>query len=170
MTKFIELSEETFAALFKPTANHLNPNASFDWSDGCGTLFETFGEELAHVQKQHPANIWTHCSGDGDFLVSGFHVVNRLGYFITEVPVPDGVQVQVPLDAPSGQPLPSRIAAKLRTVIDYLWDDEQRHYLESEPCDRQGHIFRPLKAIRTWLETAATSTDRSSKSTLTGKD
>ena len=40
----IELSEDAFPILFKPLPNHLNPNASFDWGEGYGTLFETYGE------------------------------------------------------------------------------------------------------------------------------
>ena len=64
MTNIIEISEDAFAALYKPIANHLNPNASYDWGDGHGTLFETYDEELAYVQSQEPARIWTVIDGD----------------------------------------------------------------------------------------------------------
>ena len=83
MTNLIEISEDAFAALFKPIANHLNPNASYDWGDGRGTLFETYDEELAYVQSQEPARIWTLVDGDdGEYIDSEFHFVNRIGYFI----------------------------------------------------------------------------------------
>ena len=36
---YCEISEDDFATLFRPLRNHLNPNASFDWGDGYGTLF-----------------------------------------------------------------------------------------------------------------------------------
>ena len=55
----IDISEEAFAAIFKPTANHLNSNASFDWGDGCGTMFETYGDELAFVRTQAPDKVWS---------------------------------------------------------------------------------------------------------------
>ena len=98
MTNIIEISEDAFAALFKPIANHLNPHASYDWGDGHGTLFETFDEELAFVQSQEPKRIWTLVDGDdGEYIDSGFHFVNRIGYFITEIAVPDGVMIQVPM-------------------------------------------------------------------------
>lgn len=94
----IELSEDAFANIFRPKANHLNPNASFDWGAGYGTLFETYGEELAFVQSQPADTVWTLLSGDGDVIVSGFHFVNRLGYFISKTPVPPGLDVSVPLE------------------------------------------------------------------------
>ena len=78
----IQLSEDEFAAIYQPIANHLNPNASFDWGQGYGTIFETFGEELAYVRSQPADTIWTFLSGDGDMIVSGYCFVNRVGYFI----------------------------------------------------------------------------------------
>ena len=33
-------------------------------------------------------------------------------------------------------------------VIDYLWHDEERHYEESMPSERRGHIFTVLKRLR----------------------
>lgn len=98
MTHVIELSEDDFAARFKPIRNHLNEFASFDWGDGFGTLFETYGEELAFVLAQDARKVWTLCSGDGgDHIVNGRHFVNRIGYFVTEYPVAEGVEIQVVL-------------------------------------------------------------------------
>ena len=95
----ITISEDAFAALFHPEPNHLNQNASFDWGNGYGTLFETYDEELEYVKQQDSVRVWTLLSGDdGDFIASGFHFVNRLGYFITKHPVPEGVDVEVQLD------------------------------------------------------------------------
>jgi hypothetical protein len=76
------LTEDDFFARFKPVANHFDPNRAFD-----GCLFETFGEELAHVQAQDPNLVWTVLDDDGRLLIeSGFHFVNRLGYLIASVP------------------------------------------------------------------------------------
>ena len=51
-----------------------------------GCMYETFGDELAYV-KQVPNNrIWTIVDGDGDdlLIIAGFHLVNRLGYLVTD--------------------------------------------------------------------------------------
>ncbi len=96
---FVTLSEDVFAALFKPQANHLNPNASFDWGEGYGTLFETYDEEFEFVRNQSSSRVWTLHSGDSsDFISSGLHFVNRIGYFVTQYPVPDGLLIEVQLD------------------------------------------------------------------------
>ena len=66
---------------YKPIKNHLVEDAEFD-----GTMFDTFDEEIAFVKSCDPRNIWTYCSGDGyDLIIPNFHLVNRMGYFITEV-------------------------------------------------------------------------------------
>lgn len=94
----IQLSEDEFAAIYQPIANHLNPNASFDWGQGHGTIFETIGNELEYVRSRPRNTIWTFLSGDGDVIVSGYHFVNRVGYFISKVPVPSDTLVCVTLD------------------------------------------------------------------------
>jgi hypothetical protein len=77
-----ELNEDDFFARFKPVLNHIDPNCGFD-----GCMFETFGEELAHVQAQDRNCVWTILDCDGQLLIeSGFHFVNRIGYLIATVP------------------------------------------------------------------------------------
>jgi hypothetical protein len=51
-----------------------------------GCMYETFGEELEYVRKQPTNRIWTIVDTDGDDLIilAGFHIVNRLGYLITD--------------------------------------------------------------------------------------
>jgi hypothetical protein len=90
---------EAWETKFKPVGNHLNPDAS--WS---ATMFETFGEEVEFVLSQPDENVWTWIDGDGDdeessgtFLVSGFHHVNRIGYFVCEVPWTEFEEVRVEL-------------------------------------------------------------------------
>lgn len=94
---FIELTEDEFDDRFKLVPNHLNPNASWSYGDGPGCLFETYGEELAFVRQQDPLTVWTLVDGDdGDmYVVSGFHFVNRIGYLISTVPVPNTLTIQV---------------------------------------------------------------------------
>jgi hypothetical protein len=67
---------------YKPVKNHLDDNPPYD-----GLMFETYGEEIDHVKAQRPNKIWTLLDCDGKcYIVNGWHYVNRLGYFICEVP------------------------------------------------------------------------------------
>jgi len=38
----------------------------------------------------------------------------------------------------------------VQAVLDYLWEDEQRHHSEQDSAD-QPHIFHSLQVIREWL-------------------
>jgi hypothetical protein len=59
--------------------NHLDTNAS---CNGC--LFETYGAEAEFVRQQPPTKIWTLQEFEGTEVVhAGWHLVNRLGYFLT---------------------------------------------------------------------------------------
>ena len=99
---FIELTMEEWEATYKPIHNHLDDNASFQDESGQGIMFETYGDEVAFVKSQSPANIWMYGSGDdgGTYIWNGWGFVNRLGYFITEVPCPDGLTIQVQVAEP----------------------------------------------------------------------
>jgi hypothetical protein len=96
MTTIITITEDEFDATYSLRPNHLNPNASWTIGDGPGCLFETYGEELAFVRSQDPRTIWTLLDGDdGDQLVvSGYRLVNRIGYLISTTPVPAGQSIQ----------------------------------------------------------------------------
>lgn len=103
-TTLIELSEDAFDALFSLLPNHLNPHATWSTSESGGCLFETFGPELAFVRGQDPRCVWTFVDGDdGQYVISGFHFVNRIGYLVSTVPLPDGVDVQVELESLSDE-------------------------------------------------------------------
>ena len=50
-------------------------------------MFETYGEELDTVRAAKPECIWTLIECDECQVISkGFHLVNRIGYLITEEP------------------------------------------------------------------------------------
>ena len=76
-----KITEDEFYEKFTPIENHLDDNASWD-----NCMFETYGEEEDFVREQNEQNIWTIVEGDDDtmFIESGFHIVNRMGYLITE--------------------------------------------------------------------------------------
>lgn len=92
MDNFIEMDFEEFVETYKPISNHLDDNASFD-----GLMFETYGAEVEFVKSQSPDKIWMYGDGDdgGTYVWSGWGFVNRLGYFITEVPCPANTTIQI---------------------------------------------------------------------------
>ena len=94
--EFIEMTEDEWFATYKPIPNHIDKNASF--SDGeQGYMFETYGEEIEFVKNSNTNHIWMYGEGDegGTFIWSGWGFVNRLGYFITEVPFPPNTDIQI---------------------------------------------------------------------------
>ena len=96
MNNFIEMTEDEWFATYKPVPNHIDKNASF--GDGeQGYMFETYGEEIEFVKNSNTNHIWMYGEGDdgGTFIWSGWGFVNRLGYFITEVPFPPNTDIQI---------------------------------------------------------------------------
>lgn len=79
---------------YKPQKNHLNDNAGYN-----GWLYETYGEEVKFVQelaKKEPNRVWTLLEGDeGMWISSGYHHVNRIGYFVTEKPCKKDCEYQI---------------------------------------------------------------------------
>jgi len=102
MRDFIQMSEDGFDATYPLVTNHLNLNASWTYGDGPGCMFETYGQELDFVRQQDRRRIWTIIDGQDDdlFIVSGYHLVNRIGYLISTVlvPVDTDIQVHIPRD------------------------------------------------------------------------
>ncbi|MBI5765473.1 MAG: hypothetical protein HZA51_18345 [Planctomycetes bacterium] len=62
-----------------------------------GRLFETYGEDLAFVRRQNPYTVWTLVDGDngGQYILSGFRYVNRIGFYISETPAPPDARILV---------------------------------------------------------------------------
>ena len=89
---FIEMDIDSWWDTYKPKTNPIDPMGSYD-----GCLFETHGSEIQFVKEQTPENIWT--LGDGDdgdmYICNGYSVVNRIGYFVTEVPCPPYTIIQI---------------------------------------------------------------------------
>lgn len=46
----------------------------------------------------------------------------------------------------------SKIKDDLTTLVKYSWENEEKHYQESEPTDRKTHIFSHVKRINKWLK------------------
>lgn len=97
MTIQHEIEEDAWEEKFRPQRNHLTSAAG--WG---GTLYETFGKEDAYIRElmnTEPGRVWT-LVDDGDNLeiTSGWHFVNRAGYFVTEEACPDGELYTVKVD------------------------------------------------------------------------
>jgi hypothetical protein len=95
----IEMTEDEFDKQYPLVTNHLNPNATWGSGDGHGCLFETYGEELAFVRNQNPLTVWTWVDGDdgNQYVVSGYHFVNRIGYLISTNPFSEDAVIEVPI-------------------------------------------------------------------------
>jgi hypothetical protein len=85
------ISFDKWLEKFKPVPNHLNPTRGEYSEDDQSFTFETFGEDVEFVAKQDPRKVWTILDCDGkEYIGEGFHRVNRVGYFVTEVPFDEG--------------------------------------------------------------------------------
>jgi hypothetical protein len=92
MDKFVEMDYDTWIETYRPILNHIDTNASFD-----GMMFETYGDEVDFVKEQDVHHIWMYGDGDdgGSYVWSGWGFVNRIGYFITQVPWIEGETTQI---------------------------------------------------------------------------
>lgn len=97
---FVRMSFEAWETQFQPIANTTTPNASYD-----GLMFETYGADLANVLlvangymgKAGRRKVWTLLEGDDGepVIVEGYHLCNRIGYFLTAKPAKAGTQYNV---------------------------------------------------------------------------
>ena len=117
MITTITITEDAFAALFPLRTNYLNPGASWQNPDGDGCLFETCGDELDYVRHYDPRHVWTLADDDGSqYVLSGFHNVNRIGYLVSATPVLEGVEIRV--DIPY-RPRTERLALFSKAIACY---------------------------------------------------
>ncbi len=123
MGNFIEMDYDEWLKTYKPIYNHIEPNASFQDETGQGIMFETYGDEVAFVKSQNPANIWTYGDGDdgGGYIWAGWSFINRIGYFITEVPCPPDTEIQIQIDEP---------ATECEVCGVFVYNDEDDHECE----------------------------------------
>jgi hypothetical protein len=129
MNEFIELTEEKWFDTFKPIPNHIDDNASFSNGEQ-GYMFETYGAELEFVKSQEPNRIWTYGEGDGgSYIWSGYHFVNRLGYFVSTVPFDETKDYQIQISSEDIYVCPN---------CDEEWEDESAalHYDKFEDLEK----------------------------------
>lgn len=81
---------------YKPIYNHIEHKQYKERQTkgnniGADMYFETYGEDLKYVQYHDPQFIWTLIEiDDVQYIVQGFHYVNRMNYFIASVPYTGG--------------------------------------------------------------------------------
>ena len=112
MQTLLRITENEFYETYIPIKNHLDNNASWD-----GCMFETYDDELTYcfelAKKEN--RVWTiiECDNpdedepdedDDDeetyeptclVIASGFHLINRQGFLITEKPYEQETEVNV---------------------------------------------------------------------------
>lgn len=100
LNDLIKINFEDWCKEYQPVINHIDPNASFDDGNG-GVMFETYGPELDFVltyAKDKPLHVWTYMDGkDSALIVEGYHLVNRIGYFITANPAKENTGYEINL-------------------------------------------------------------------------
>jgi len=96
MTNFIEMTFEEADEQFRFIPNQYDEFASFN-----GLMYETYGDEVEAVKAFDPAKIWMYGEGDngGSYIWSGWGFVNRLGYFLSENPVPPNTTIQIKISS-----------------------------------------------------------------------
>jgi hypothetical protein len=89
------MSEDEFDEQYTTLKNPFDNEVGWE-----GCFLETYWEELEFVRKQKSDCIWTmiDCEDGGLWLVSGYCLVNRVNYLITEEPTPENVFIEVKLD------------------------------------------------------------------------
>ena len=85
------LTEDEFDSKFTMVKNHLNEDAPLD-----GCMFSYYGSEVEYISSLiRTKKVWTYlCNG---CFVTGAHLVNRLGYFVTAEPYTEECEVKLNL-------------------------------------------------------------------------
>ena len=83
-----EISWREWEKTYQPIQNPHSRDPGF-W----GKMFETFEPDIDEVQKANPNRIWTMVDHNPNSvyldLIPGYHLFNRMGYFVTELPWED---------------------------------------------------------------------------------
>jgi hypothetical protein len=82
---------------YQPIKNHFAQKQRGEFVED---KFETYGQELDYVlniANTEPKRVWTLVDGDDGnlYIVDGYHLVNRVNYFITKNPF-EGEFMEVP--------------------------------------------------------------------------
>jgi hypothetical protein len=100
MDNFIEMTFDEADEKFRFMVNNYDEYATFN-----GLMFETYGDEVEYVKSilsSSPDRVWTFGDGDdgGGYIWNGWSFINRIGYFISEVPCPADTTIQILVSDP----------------------------------------------------------------------
>jgi hypothetical protein len=89
---------EAWEAKYQPIKNHFAEKQAGEFVED---KFETYGQELDYVRSvadTEPRRVWTLVDGDDGnlYIVAGYHLVNRVNYFITKEPLEGDGYMEVP--------------------------------------------------------------------------
>lgn len=85
----IIISEDEWVETYRPLPAPI-PGSGFDFGSGCTLIDGHRPLETQALIAADDACVWTVVDGDeGTAIVAGRHLVNRIGYIITEVPRAD---------------------------------------------------------------------------------
>jgi len=117
-SKFIQMTDDEWFAKYKPIANPTG-DSGLHIDDVC-YMFETYDPDITKVleaREVNPACVWTLLDCDDcEVIGDGYHYVNRIGYFITEVPAEPNANYEVM----------------------YWKDDEKPDQTDCEECEGTG--------------------------------
>ena len=97
MTK---LGEDEWIARYRPLPAPVQ-GAGFDFGDGDTLIDGTHPEEVRALLAADDACVWTIVDSDrggSPVVLSGRHLVNRIGHVLTAEPCPEGETIEVELD------------------------------------------------------------------------
>jgi len=131
------ITEDEFDEKFKPKQNHLAEDAPFT-----GAMYETYGKELEYIltlanDPEQVHHVWTIIEGDTCdlYYVPGYHLVNRLGYLVTEEPWTEQYQPDVELEKFGDGGNPRKLGAlsfKSRPGRPVVWQDDNVALIKNE--------------------------------------
>jgi len=76
---------EKWVEKYKPIVNLLDPRK--------GIMFEECGKDFEYLKTLDPLTVWTKIhDGKYAWIISGLHFVNRVCYFVTEIPLKAGLK------------------------------------------------------------------------------
>jgi len=123
------ITEAQFINSFRPMPNRLRPNASWD-----GALLETYGSEerlVKDVANIAQSRVWTLLETDGVLTISsGYHHVNRQGYFITEKPCPEGFEIETLPDPNRSISEKAKLALEILEDADFVSDVGNKYVMQ----------------------------------------
>ena len=82
---------------YQPLPNIISDSASWAGDNGVGIMYETYGDEVEYVRGHDPHIVWTYVdsSTGGTCIINGYHLVNRIGYFVTREAWTDGDEITI---------------------------------------------------------------------------